>query len=151
MRIIEQQHAIHVIGIELRTTNEEAMETIPRHWQRFSQENVAAAVPACTGPDVYAVYTHFQDAGRGNAGLYSLVIGMAADPAAVPPPGMVRAVLPAGPRAVFPVERGRPDKVVDGWREVWGRTDLRKSFVADCECFAPDGRIEIRIGLHPAA
>lgn len=69
--------AITVIGIELHTHNLEAAQTIPPHWQRFTQEAVLAQIPAKCGDDVFAVYTHFEHAGRDNTGLYSLVIGAA--------------------------------------------------------------------------
>jgi predicted transcriptional regulator YdeE len=117
MNTIDFDHAIHVIGIELRTTNEEAFQTIPVHWKRFTEEGVPGHVAGKQSSDVYAVYTHFQNAGRNNQGLYSLVIGVSADAAAVVPQGFTRVVVPASLRAVFPVEKGRFDLV--GAKALW--------------------------------
>lgn len=150
MHTTDQDHAIHVIGIELRTTNNEAFETIPAHWQRFGTENVPAQVADRQGDTVYAVYTHFEHAGRNNQGLYSLVLGPAVAPGAAVPHGMVRVVVPASRRAVFPVEKGRLDRVAAEWQAIWQRTDLRKTFVADYERYSADGSIDILVGLEPA-
>lgn len=144
--------ALHIVGIELRTTNPMAFETIPAHWQRFAQEKVLARIAGRLSDEVYAVYTNFEFAGRDNTGLYSLIVGAAVAPQADPPTGMVRAVVPASRRAVFPVEPGRIDQVGAAWQGIWQRHDLRKSFIADYERYGAGGAIEISVGLAgPAA
>lgn len=150
MKILTQPDALHVIGIELRTSNLEAARTIPPFWQRLSQERVLEQLPGRLSDDVYAVYTHFEHAGLSNDGLYSLVIGAALPAQAPVPAGMVRVVAPAGRRAVFDVEHGRPDLVGAAWAGIWAHDELPKTFVADYERYGADGRIDIWIGLHPA-
>lgn len=147
MEIRQQAQALHVIGIELRTSNAQAAQTIPAHWQRFAQEGVLAAIPGRASDDVYAVYTHFENAGRGNDGLYSLVIGALAPAGADVPGGMVRVVVPASRRAVFPVAKGRFDLVGAAWQAIW-QTELPKTFIADYEHYRADGRIEILVGVE---
>lgn len=148
MHIVQQDTAIRIIGIELRTSNDEAMQTIPPHWQRFTEENVLARIPGKLSDEVYAVYTHFENAGVNNQGIYSLIIGAPVSSAQAVPPGMVHAVLPASPRAVFPVPQGRFDQVGPAWLEVWQRDDLPKTFIAECERYRADGQIDILIGLR---
>ena len=140
-------HALHIVGIELRTSNPMAFETIPAHWQRFTQENVLARIDTRLSDEVYAVYTNFEFAGRDNTGLYSLVVGAAVAPQANPPNGMVRAVVPASRRAVFTVEPGRIDRVGAAWQGIWQRQDLRKTFIADYERYGAGGAIEISVGV----
>ena len=140
-------HALHIVGIELRTSNTMAFETIPAHWQRFTQENVLARIDARLSDEVYAVYTNFEFAGRDNAGLYSLIVGAAVAPQADPPPGMVRAVVPASRRAGLPVEPGRIDLVGAAWQGIWQRQELRKTFIADYERYGAGGAIEISVGI----
>ncbi len=151
MHIVPQDSALRIIGIELRTSNDEAMQTIPQHWQRFTQENVLAHIPGKLSDEVYAVYTHFENAGVDNQGVYSLIIGAPVNSAQAVPPGMSHAVLPASPRAVFPVPQGRFDQVVSTWQTVWQRDDLPKAFVADFERYRADGQIDILIGLRHGA
>ncbi len=142
--------AITVVGIELRTSNSVAAQTIPPHWQRFTQEAVLASIPAKRNDDVLAVYTHFEHAGRNNTGLYSLVIGAAVAADAPVPAGMVRVVVPASQRAVFGVETGRFDLVGAAWQTIWQRSDLAKTFIAEYEQYHANGNITISIGLFPA-
>lgn len=151
MHIEQQDAALRIIGIELRTSNHEAMQTIPPHWQRFTEEDVLARIPGKLSDEVYAVYTHFENAGVNNEGLYSLIIGAPVDSAQAVPAGMNHAVLPVSPRAVFPVPTGRPDQVGAVWQTIWQRDDLPKAFVADCERYRADGRIDILIGLRHGA
>ncbi|WP_114972843.1 GyrI-like domain-containing protein [Rhodoferax ferrireducens] len=143
--------AITVVGIELRTSNAEAMQTIPPHWQRFGQEGVLANIGFRRSDDVFAVYTHFENAGSNNTGLYSLVIGAAVPADAPVPAGMVRVVVPASPRVVFGVEKGRFDLVGAAWQAIWARTELAKTFVAEYEQYRASGDITISIGLSPSA
>lgn len=139
--------AITVVGIELRTDNTVAAQTIPPHWQRFGQENVLAAIEDKRSEDVFAVYTHFAHAGNNNSGLYSLVLGAAVASDAPVPAGMVRVVVPASPRAVFAVDKGRFDLVGAAWQTIWQRSDLAKTFIAEYEQYHANGDITVSIGL----
>jgi predicted transcriptional regulator YdeE len=151
MHLEQQDRAVRIIGIELRTDNHEAMRTIPPHWQRFTEEGVLARIPGKLSDEVYAVYTHFENAGVNNEGVYSLIIGAPVSGTQAVPPGMSHAVLPASPRAVFPVPQGRFDQVGPAWQAVWQRDDLPKAYVADCERYRADGQIDILIGLRHGA
>ena len=145
-----QDHAIHVVGIELRTGNTHAFQTIPLHWQRFFQEKVTTAIAGRVSDDVYAVYTHFQNAGMNNQGTYSLIIGHAVHPGdGLPlPAGFARAVVPASHRVVFPVADNRPDNVGDAWKKIWEYSDFQKTYIADYERYrSSDGKIDISIGV----
>ena len=146
-RLAQQAEAITVIGIELRTTNVDAMQTIPPLWQRFVQDGVQASIPGKLDGDVLAVYTHFEHAGLNNTGLYSLVIGAQVAPGTPVPAGMVRVVVPASRRAVFSVPANRFDLVGLAWQAVWDATDLPKTFVAEYERYHANGDIHISIGL----
>lgn len=147
MKTIDIERTLTIVGIELRTSNDEAFRTIPPHWQRFGAEDVLARIPNKASADVYGVYTHFEHEGIDNRGRYSLIIGAAVDGLKEVPEGMVSCVVPASRRAVFPVERARPDLVGAGWQEVWRHHDLPKTFIADYEHYHPNGDIDICIGI----
>ena len=149
MQFIPQPQAHHVIGIALRTHNGEAFQTIPPLWARFAQSGLADRLPHRLSDDVYAVYTHFQNAGVDNSGWYTLVIGHAVpgDTPALPPEGLTHVVAPASQRAVFEVAQGRPDLVGAEWQQIWQRTDLQKTTLADYEVYRTDGNISIHIGV----
>jgi predicted transcriptional regulator YdeE len=145
-----QQHdPLLIIGIELRTSNDEAARTIPDHWRRFSQLQVPKNVPQRLGEDVIAVYTHFEHEGIDNHGRYSLVIGCPVQGRPEVPPGMVSVRVAPSRRVRFVVEPGRPDLVGAAWQRVWQRDDLPKTYLADYERYGPDGSIELCIGVEP--
>lgn len=148
MHFDQQDQALRIIGIELRTSNTEALHTIPPHWHRFVSEAVLERIPGKLSDDVYAIYTHFENAGRNNQGIYSLIIGAPVSSEATVPAGMSHAVLPASRRAVFPVPQGQPQAVGDVWQAVWQRSDLPKTFVADGERYRANGEIDILVGLR---
>lgn len=156
MTPVYQDHAIHVVGIELRTSNVDAFQTIPLHWQRFFQEKVTTAVEGRMSDDIYAVYTDFQNAGVNNEGTYSLIIGFSINPEVEPqlPVGFIRTVVPASHRMVFPVEENRPENVGETWKKIWAYSGSRKTYIADYERYSnnnnnsnSDGRIDIFIGI----
>lgn len=147
MKTLTQDRPQLVVGIELRTSNDEAARTIPPHWRRFTEERVLERIPQKASDEVIAVYTHFAHEGIDNRGQYSLIIGAPVEGRPEVPEGMVSAVLPAGRRAVFPVEPPRPDQVGAAWQRIWQRDDLRKTFVADFERYRGHGDIEIHIGI----
>ena len=147
MQTVYQAHALHVIGIELRTHNGEAAQAIPPFWQRFSAEGTLQAIPHKLSPDVLAVYTHFAHAGVDNTGPYSLVIGAEVAPEAEVPDGMVRVVVPASQQALFAVPAGRHDQVGAAWQAIWQRHDLHKTYIADYERYGADGAIGIFVGI----
>ena len=148
MHFITQPHAIRIIGLELRTSNEVAMQTIPSNWQRFMAEAVMTQIEGKLSNAVYAVYTHFENAGHNNIGQYSMIIGAQVSSQHPVPVGLCHCTVPAGPRAVFKGVRSQPERISEIWQEVWLRTDLPKTFVAEYERYLVDGTIEVSIGLR---
>jgi predicted transcriptional regulator YdeE len=148
MKIIHQTQAIHVIGLELRTSNQVAAQSIPAFWECFMAQGVLQRLPNKMSDDIWAVYTHFEQAGVNNEGLYSLIIGAQMPVDSEVPAGLVRAVLPASHKAVFEAQTGRPDSVPDVWQTIWANHDLKKTFIADAERYASSGEIQIWVGVE---
>lgn len=148
MKTLRTTDPMLVLGIALRTANDRAFREIPAHWQRFSGEGWLDRIPHRADGDVYAVYTHHEHEGVDNHGEYTLVVGARVTQAREVPPGLASVVIPPSQHAVFEVEAGRFDKVGERWLDVWAHRDLAKTFRCDHECYAPDGRIEIRVGIR---
>ncbi|WP_456697748.1 GyrI-like domain-containing protein [Aeromicrobium sp. P5_D10] len=148
MNAHELTEDLTIAGVPLRTNNDVAMRTIPGHWEAFSANGGISQIADRISDDVFAVYTDFEHEGVDNTGDYTLVIGcrIAADEPV--PPGLVATTVRASSRIVFPVERERSDLVAVVWQEIWSRSDLPKTFVADYEQYAPNGDIEISIGVR---
>jgi len=147
MDTVTQTKPIRVVGLELRTSNEQAFETIPAHWQKFFQQGVLGNIPDKLSEDVYAVYTNFANPGKNNEGQYSLIIGAEVGANSAVPQGLTETVIPASKRVVFEVEAGHPEKVGAKWQEIWAKKDLKNSYLADYEKYAKSGQIHILVGV----
>jgi predicted transcriptional regulator YdeE len=144
---IEAVTGVKIVGLKTRTTNERAFEEIPSHWQRFFSEGGPTRIPGAISDTVYAVYADFEHEGRDNQGTYSFIIGAEVPASAPVPEGLVGVEIPTARRAVFPVEKGHPEKVGDEWRKIWA-TDLPKTFVCDYEKYEKEGVINIFVGVR---
>ena len=147
MKKITQKKSILIVGIELRTSNLEAMQTIPPFWQKFYQEGILQKISNKVSDNVFAVYTNFENEGKNNEGIYSLIIGAEVTEVQALPKNFVSTIVKPSKRAVFEVEKGHPEKVGEKWQEIWGMTDLEKSYISDYELYFPSGEIEIHIGI----
>jgi predicted transcriptional regulator YdeE len=137
---------VWIIGLELRTSNDIAFETIPAHWGRFASEKISSQIPNRASDNVYAVYTHYQNPGVNNEGIYSCVIGAAVKDVSQVPNGLVAVSLPASTYQVVFVERA--DLVGEAWQTIWQQDTSKRTFIADTECYYPDGKVEIHLGIH---
>lgn len=143
------QEEFTVVGLPLRTSNREAAMTIPPHWEAFQRADVAGRLRA--DGDLYAVYAEHEHSGIDNLGDYTLVIGYRVDDPATIPADLTAVVVPASAREIVSLEPGRPDLVGAAWQEIWSRSDLDLSYLADFERYAADGTIEISLGLRSAS
>ena len=140
-----QKDPIQIVGIELKTSNDVALQTIPPQWQKFYQEGVLEKIPNKISQDVYGVYTHFRHIGKYQECAYSLIIGAAVSKVGKLPAGLVAAIIPPSNRQIFAVVGG-PMKVGEKWLEIW-QQPLKRAFVADYEKYQPSGAIDIFIGI----
>ena len=144
---MRQNRAIKVIGIELRTSNEEAMETIPPLWDKFYSEGITQKIENRVSDEVYAVYTNFENEGLNNEGVYSLIIGVEVEDFESIPDGMTATTIEVQDREVFSVAEGKPENVGATWMDIWKRDDLKKTFVSEYEHYHAEG-IDVYIGVE---
>lgn len=146
-----------VIGIAARTDNAKestANGIIPKQWQRFFSEGVAAKIPVASGTNFYAVYSDYASDHRGE---YTYVVGQAVKDGTTAPSGMVAERVPAGHYAVFTTEVGPFAKVIPAaWQRIFKLEDqgkLKRAYKADFEIYdqraqnPQNGQIDIYIGL----
>jgi predicted transcriptional regulator YdeE len=143
---IVSSEPVWIIGLELRTSNEAAFETIPAHWGRFTSEKIFSQIPNRASDNVYAVYTNYQNPGVNNEGIYSCVIGAAVKDTSHLPDGLIAISLPASTYQVVPVERA--DLVGEAWQKIWQQDTSQRTFIADAECYYLDGKVEIHLGIY---
>ena len=142
---MQQEKDIMIVGIELRTSNNEAMETIPPFWGKFFAEGIQEKINGKVSNDVYAVYTNFENEGINNEGVYSMFIGVEVENFDDVPEGLVTTTIKKQNRLVFQVEDGKPENVGATWHKIWGEV-AEKTFIAEYEHYHKNG-IDIYIGI----
>ena len=148
MNIEIQAESITIVGLELRTSNDIAHQTIPAHWKRFYAEGISEKIPNKLSNDVYAVYTNYEHEGLNNSGTYSLVIGASVSSFEDLPPDLIGVKLPASSYEVIAVAQGRPDLVGESWMAIWQQDAAKRTFIADFERYRVDGTIDILLGIR---
>ena len=145
--IIDAQE-IHIIGIELRTDNIHAFETIPPFWAKFYALGGPRAIGSRLSNTVYAVYTNFSHPWIDNLWEYSLILGCEVPREMPVPEGFLSITISAEKRRIFPIETGHPEKVWEKWVEIWKDDSFVKNYICDYEEYKENGEIAIYIWTH---
>jgi predicted transcriptional regulator YdeE len=120
-----------VAGIEVRTSNRDAMKDIPPLWQRFYGEGVQAKIPEKIDGDIVALYTDYEG---DHTKPYTLLVGCKTNSAQSLPEGISYRNVPAAKYEVFNAKGKMPDIVVSTWQYVWG-SDLERTYTGDFEIY----------------
>ena len=150
MKIIETDQVRLIIGIELKTTNDNgaAFQAIPLQWARFFEEAILAKIPNKVSDDIYGIYTEFQHEGENNNGTYTFIIGAEVSSIDEMSESFVSTILPKSSYQIFDVAAGHPEMVGEKWQEIWGHAFTNKrTFISDFELYKANGEIEIYIGI----
>merc|ERR1711964_255218 len=79
------------------------------------------------------VYTNYES---GANGLYDVIVGHKVSGDAEAPTGMVAVDIPEEGYQCFTSAKGAmPGVVIDTWKQIWGNSDIRRSYVADYELY----------------
>lgn len=145
--------AIKIIGIEVRTTNEngQALEDLGKLWGRFFSEKIAEQIPNKISNDVYAVYTDYESNYKGK---YTTIIGMEVDSLESIPDGMVGRAFSEQKSEKF-IAKGELHKAIgETWMQIWEKDEvLNRSYLHDYEVYGEkaqdpsNAEIEIFIGV----
>lgn len=118
-RIVEQPE-FWVIGIQARTSNAKEVAgggAIPKQWDRFFKEGIAAKIPNKVDSIIYAVYTNYASDYHGE---YDFIIGMKVSGVSNVPSGMIVQKVPGGRFAVITSVKGPVEQVVpQAWQRVY--------------------------------
>ncbi len=147
--------ATKLIGIELRTTNEngKAFIEIPPFWGRFFNEGIASQIPNKQSNDIYAIYTNFKNEGVNNLGIYSMIIACPVSSLDNIPEGFIGLELDNTNYNVFDVKENKAELVGETWQEIWALSetnkewDSKRAYKAEFELYKESGQIEIFIGI----
>lgn len=123
-----------VIGISVRTSNEngEAVKDIPKLWNKFMTENIAAKIPNKVDLDIYCIYTDYE---KDHTRPYTTILGCKVENLETIPDGMVGKVINEATYKKY-VATGNvlQGSVFNEWTKIWN-SDLPRTFTADFEVY----------------
>jgi len=129
-----QLNTIKVIGISVRTTNEngQAGQDIPALWQKFMGEGIIEKIPNKVNGTIYSIYTDYES---DHTKPYTTILGCEVSNLDVIPEGMVATTIEAGNYATSTAKGNLEHGVVyQEWAKIWN-TDLNRKYTTDFEIY----------------
>ena len=130
-RTLETVEEFAVIGISMRTTNEngQSAQDIEKLWGRFWGEGVQERVPNKASEDIYAVYMDYES---DYTAPYTVVIGLPVTSLETIPEGFVGITIEAAVYEKFVSKGKMPQAVVNTWMEIWQKDqELNRAYQVD--------------------
>ena len=147
-----KKEAFYVVGIAIRTTNEkeQAMQDIPKLWQKFMSDNLMDKITNRLEDSTYAVYTDYES---DHTKPYTMILGYKVSDLNKVPLGLVGKKIEAANYQKY-IAKGDLTKnaVVDVWGEIWN-SEIKRSYMSDFEVYGvksqypTNGEAEIYISL----
>lgn len=128
------QLPFHIIGIAVRTTNENGQSgrDIPQLWQRFMSEQVAEKIPNRIDSAILSVYTDYE---KDHTRPYTTLIGCRVSSLDTVPEGMMGKTISGGGYTVRTASGKLSDGIVfNEWQKIWN-SDLARAFTSDFEVY----------------
>jgi len=122
---------IRLIGIEARTSNDDASDEIPHLWEQFFTENIKDKIPNKISSDILSLYTEYES---DYTKPYTIVLGCKVKDFSDIPEGMVSKIIPSSKFAVFTAKGKMPDELVNTWQYIWD-SDLERTYTGDFDVY----------------
>lgn len=133
---IEEKGPMQVMGIALRTTNEDwqSAKDIPPFWGRFYYEEISKKIPNKKTGEVLGFYCEYE---KDHTRPYTLVAGCEVTNVGEIPEGLVVKQAPASKYAVFKIKGPFPHKLMEAWQWIW-EGHLNRTYTGDFELYPID-------------
>ena len=149
---IINKDSIKIIGIELRTTNEnnQAVKDISQFWEKFYVENIKDRIPNKIDDEILGLYIDYEG---DFTKPYSLIICCKVSTFDEIPKGMVAKIIPAAKYVVFTAKGKMPGKLLETWQYVWN-SDLDRTYTGDFEIYGQkfgnpeDSEVDVYIAVQ---
>ena len=126
--------AFNVIGISIRTTNEnnQSAVDIPALWSRFFTEDIASKIKNKISSDLYCLYTDYE---KDYTKPYTTLLGYKVEHLDVIPEGLIGRRIPAQQYKVFNASGKLSDNsVFKEWTKIWS-SDIDRAYSGDFEVY----------------
>lgn len=125
---------IQIIGISVRTTNENEQSAIdiPALWNRFLSNNLASSIPNSVGSDLYCIYTDYES---DFTKPYTTILGCQVSALDYIPEGFTGTTIQGGNYLTFIAKGKMSDNIVfKEWQKIWS-SDLPRTYQTDFEVY----------------
>jgi len=148
-----QKQAFHIIGISIRTTNENAQAStdIPALWNTFFAEGIFAKIPNKINSNLHCVYTDYE---KDHTAPYTTLLGCEVENLNEIPDGLIGKTFPQANYELFTAKGNlMQGAVYNEWIKIWN-TDIPRTFIADFEVYdqrshnPENAEVEIFIGIQ---
>ena len=130
----QQIKTFHVIGIALRTTNEngQSVQDIPALWNRFMTEGIMDQIPNKVDQTMYCIYTDYE---KDHTKPYTTILGCKVSNLDQIPYGLVGKTFEEQ-TYIKRIAKGNLMQgiVYEEWTKIWN-ADLNRTFTADFEVY----------------
>ena len=120
-----------VAGIEIRTTNEKAMEEIGGIWGRFFKEGIQEKIPNKADKDIIGLYSEYEG---DQTKPFKLLVGSKVTSADNLPEGFVSKTIPSAKYRIFTAKGKMPDCIGAEWQRIWA-SGAKRAFTYDFELY----------------
>ncbi len=129
-----RKEAFYVVGISIRTTNEngQAMQDIPKLWQKFMSENLMEKITNRLEDSTYAVYTDYES---DHTKPYTMILGYKVSDIENVPFGFIGKKIEVANYQKFEAKGDlTKDAVVNEWMKIWN-SDIDRVYSSDFEVY----------------
>jgi len=130
----------HILGIALRTTNQNNQSAldIPKLWQEFHSQQIAAKIPGKVNDTLYVIYTDYES---DHTASYTTLIGCEVQDLDDIPLGLVGHSIPDGTYTQLAVTGNLMENIViDAWVKIWNSPHLQRTYTSDFEVYGPEAQ-----------
>lgn len=145
----ETKDSIKVIGIQIRTTNENNQQAkdIPKLWSRFQEENLFDKIPNKKSSELIGLYFDYES---DYTKPYNYMICCEVTSLENIPEGLVSKIVPTSDYTIFKAEGKFPDCIEKAWEKIWG-SDLKRAYHYDFEIYKKidlnQSEIDVYVGV----
>jgi predicted transcriptional regulator YdeE len=134
MYTFEKKNKKLVVGIAIKTSNENFQKEGVALWARFYKEEILKKIPHRVDQNLLAVYTNYEG---DYTKPFTYLVGCEVSKVDVLPEGMTVVEVPAASYALFTATGSFPESMGQTWGEIW-KSKLKRSYTTDFEVYGPD-------------
>ena len=130
---IKRQPAFKIIGISVRTSNEDgrAKKDIGTLFASFLSLLMPEQIPGRLSPDIYCIYTEYESDFNGP---YTCIVGCRVDSLENIPDGFVGIYIAESAYRVYKSVGNLAECVEDTWMQIW-QSDINRKYAADFDIY----------------